>query len=84
MLLHRLRRWPNNNPTLAEHHMLAGLCQKLAQRCKTLGQRYFNVFSNLSQQTRYIESMLIYCWSKVYDPVPTLKQHAEYLNMLVD
>ena len=28
-----------------------------------------------SQQTRYVESMLFYCWASVADNGPTLKQH---------
>ena len=59
MLVHRLRRWPNIQPALGQHLVLAEI---------SLGA--VDIFSNLeyTQQTQDVESMLVYAG-------PTLNQH---------
>ena len=37
-----------------------------------------------SQQTRYIDSMLVQCWATVFDAVPTLNQHSINVSRLLD
>ena len=74
MLGHHLRRWHSIIPTLGWSLLIPG-CPRPVPPVAAHTKRWPNTGTTLTQQTRDVETVLVYCWISVCDAGPTSNQH---------
>ena len=73
MLVHRLRRWPNIDPTLGECPVISGRLPHYKHINRSI---VCCIFSQAHPIKRYVDPMPAYCWAGVADGGPTICQHS--------
>ena len=78
-LVYRRRLWPSTiqHWTVVSVGSVVSTVYKLALSRCLLNVGYFMLAEvrTHTQQTQYVEPMLVYCWFTVYDAEPTINQH---------